>query len=77
MFINIPRPIAIYTMKQLSNVDYNVATKVSEQVSEVVTWSYNHNIPIFAKYAVNGLDKLDSFGSFLISIVVWIVNHTN
>ena len=75
--INVPRPIAIYAMNQLSNADYNVATKISEGVAEVVKWSYIHDVPIIAKYSINLLDNLDKFGSGLISIVVWIINHTS
>tara|TARA_Y100000389_G_scaffold203657_1_gene252898 strand:- start:4125 stop:4367 length:243 start_codon:yes stop_codon:yes gene_type:complete len=74
--ITIPRPIAIYAMNQLSNADYNVATRISEGVAEVVKWSYDQDIPIIAKYSIGVLDNLDKFGSSLISIVVWIINHT-
>lgn len=72
----IPRPVTIFAMQKLSEVDYNVATKVSETVAETVTWAYNHNMPIIAQFAIDGLQKLDNFGSLLISIVVWIVSHT-
>ena len=74
--INIPRPITILAMKQLANVDYNVATRVSESVAETVQWAYIHDVPFVAKYAVEGLQMLDNFGSFLISLVIWIVYHT-
>ena len=74
--INIPRPITILAMKQLANVDYNVATRVSESVAETVQWAYQNDVPFVAKYAVEGLQMLDNFGSFLISIVIWIVYHT-
>ena len=43
--INIPRPIAVIAAHQLANVDYNVATRVSEDVSNVIEWSYNHDLP--------------------------------
>ena len=76
MFINIPRPITIFAMQQLSNVDYNIATKVSEDVATTVTWSYNHNLPILADFSINLLQTFDNFGSLLISIVVWIVHNT-
>jgi hypothetical protein len=36
--INIPRPIAVAAAYQLANVDYNVATRVSEYVSNVIEW---------------------------------------
>ena len=74
--INIPRPIAVVAAHQLANVDYNVATRVSEDVSNVIEWSYNHNLPILANYAMHSLQYLDQFGSFLISIVAWIIYNT-
>tara|TARA_B100001093_G_scaffold181166_1_gene173947 strand:+ start:1481 stop:1720 length:240 start_codon:yes stop_codon:yes gene_type:complete len=74
--VSIPRPLTILAMKQLANVDYNVATRVSESVAETVQWAYIHDIPFVAKYAIDGLQMLDNFGSFLISLVVWIVSNT-
>ena len=74
--VSIPRPLTILAMKQLANVDYNVATRVSESVAETVQWAYIHDIPFVAKYAIDGLQILDNFGSFLISLVVWIVSNT-
>ena len=75
--INIPRPITIQAMNLLANVDYNVATRVSEKVAEIVKWGYLHDLPLVSQYAIDGLQLLDNFGSLLISIVVWIVYHTN
>ena len=37
--VNIPRPITI-SMNKLAEVDYNVATRVSEVVAETVKWGY-------------------------------------
>lgn len=76
ILIHIPRPITIFAMNQLANVDYNVATKVSDIVAETVKWGYQHDLPIVSKYAIDGLQMLDNFGSTLISIVVWIVYNT-
>jgi len=75
--VNIPRPFTIEAMNKLAEVDYNVATKVSESVAETVKWAYVHDQPWIAHYAVEGLQMLDSFGSILIAIVVYIVNHTS
>tara|TARA_B100001093_G_scaffold509583_1_gene573884 strand:- start:285 stop:521 length:237 start_codon:yes stop_codon:yes gene_type:complete len=72
----IPRPLTIFAMNKLSEVDYNVATRVSETVAETVKWSYIHDQPWIAQYAIDGLQMLDTFGSFLITIVVWIVHNT-
>ena len=74
--VNIPRPLTIIAMNKLAEVDYNVATRVSEYVAETVKWSYIHDQPWIAQYAIEGLQTLDNFGSLLISIVVWIVHHT-
>ena len=74
--IAFPRSVAILAVQKLAEVDYNVATRVSESVAETVQWAYIHNVPWVAKYAVDGLQMLDNFGSFLISIVIWIVYHT-
>ena len=63
-------------MNNLAQVDYNVATRVSDYVAEIVKWSYIHDQPWIAQYAIEGLQTLDTFGSLLISIVVWIVHHT-
>ena len=75
-FLNIPRPVTIIAMNKLAEVDYNVATRVSESVAETVKWAYIHDQPWIAQYAIDGLQTLDSFGSLLIMIVVWIVHHT-
>lgn len=74
--INIPRPITIAAMNKLAEVDYNIATKVSEDIALTVKWAYTNNYPLIAKEAIQLLQVLDNFGSLLISIVVWIVNHT-
>ena len=74
--VNIPRPITILAMNKLAEVDYNVATRVSEVVAETVKWGYVNEEPWICNYAVEGLQILDNLGSMLISIVVWIVMHT-
>ena len=74
--ISIPRPITIMAMNQLAQIDYDVATKVSHDVAAIVTWSYQHDYPAIAKLAIEGLQFFDNFGSLLICLVVWIVNHT-
>ena len=74
--INIPRPVTLCAMNKLAEVDYNVATKVSESVAETVKWAYIHDQPWIAQYAIEGLQMLDNLGSMLIAIVVYIVHHT-
>ena len=75
--INIPRPVAVFAAHQLAKVDYNVATRISDDVSTIIEWSYNHDFPWLANYAMHTLQSLDSFGSFLIAIVAWIIYHTH
>lgn len=75
-YIIIPRPVTIFAMNKLAQVDYNVATRVSEDVSNVIEWSYNHDLPWLANYAMHSLQYLDQFGSFLIAIVAWIIYNT-
>lgn len=74
--VNIPRPLTIIAMNKLAEVDYNVATRVSEAVAETVKWAYIHDQPWIAQYAVEGLQMLDGLGSILIAFVVYIVHHT-
>jgi len=80
MFINnfnIPRPIAIYSVQKLAEVDYTVANRVSDDVANIVTWSYNHDFSWLANLAIETLQNFDNFGSILISFVVWIIHNTN
>ena len=74
--INIPRPLTIIAMNKLAEVDYNVATKVSEGVAETVKWAYINDQPWIAQGSIEILQMLDNIGSMLIAIVVWIVHHT-
>ena len=74
--INIPRPLTILAMNKLAEVDYNVATKVSEGVAETVKWAYIHDQTWLAQGSIEILQMLDNFGSMLITLVVWIVHHT-
>lgn len=76
-FITIPRPLAIVAAHQLAKIDYNVATKISDDVSNVIEWSYNHDLPWLAISSMHLLQNLDSFGSYIIAIVAWIIYHTN
>lgn len=77
MFLfNIPRPLAIYSVNKLAEVDYNVANRLSENVASIVTWSYNHDNIWLANFAIDALQNLDNFGSMLISIVAWIIHNT-
>jgi hypothetical protein len=72
----IPRMLTIIAMNKLAQVDYNVATRVSDLTANTVKWAYIHDQAWIANYAIDGLQKLDNFGSLLISLVVWIVHNT-
>tara|TARA_Y100001970_G_scaffold113452_1_gene141469 strand:- start:7314 stop:7553 length:240 start_codon:yes stop_codon:yes gene_type:complete len=74
--INIPRPITIFAIDKLAEMDYNVATRMSEGVAEIIKWGYIHEQPWICNYAIEGLQKLDYLGSLFIGIVAWIVMHT-
>ena len=76
LHLQFSRPIAIFAVKKLALIDYDVATRVSHAVAEVSTWGYEHNLPIIAKYSVQGLQQLDYIGSLLIGIVAWIIQNT-
>lgn len=77
LLTNIPRPVAIFAVNKLAEVDYNIATKVSETVSELVNYSYSHDQIWISHFAINFLQTLDNLGSLLISFVVWIVCNTH
>lgn len=72
----IPHSVSIQAVRFLSEVDYNVANRVTEQVAGIVTWAYLHNQDGVARWAVHALQHLDQAGSLLISLVVWIIDHS-
>ena len=72
----VPRAVAKAAVAQLAQVDYDVATRVSHDVSTVASWAYDHDAPWLATYAVDALRALDEFGSVLIALVAWLVHHT-
>ena len=74
--IAIARPFAQFAVAQLAYVDYSIANKVTDGVSEVVKYAYAHDVPWLATSAVELLKTFDDLGSLFISIVIWIVHHT-
>ncbi len=74
--IEFTRNFAIYSVQNLAQVDYTVANRVSEDVAEVVRWSYDHDYVWLANLAIDILQTLDNFGSILISLVVIIIHNT-
>lgn len=65
---------ALLGLNTLSEVDYSVATKVSDNVATVSNWAYEHNQYWLIEKSVETLEQLDNFGSFLIGIVAWLVH---
>ena len=44
---------------KLAEVDYTVANRVSDDVANIVSWSYNHDFPWLAKLAIETLQNFD------------------
>ena len=76
MLLPIPRQVAKFAVSQLAYVDYSIANRVTEVVSDVVDFAYDKDIPWLAKYSTELLQVFDDFGSILIAFVIWIVHHT-
>lgn len=76
MLIPIARPVAKLAVSQLAYVDYSVANRVTETVADIVHFAYDHDAPWIATSAVELLKMFDDLGSMLISLVIWIVQHT-
>ena len=76
LIVFVPRAVTQFAVSQLAYVDYSVANRVTEGVSEVVSWSYAHDAPWLASAAVQSLKYFDDLGSFLITIVVWLTQKT-
>ena len=72
----LPREVGVLAAEQLSNIDYSVATRVSEEVATIVKWSYDNDMWWISPIAVQALEYFDNLGSILINIVVWIILHT-
>ena len=72
----VARSISGFAMDRLAEVDYTIANRVSEDVAHTVHWAYKNNLPAVAVYAVRTLQAFDDVGSFLISLVVWLVSQT-
>ena len=73
---SIPKQVGVFAAQQLSNIDYSFATHVSEDVAKVIKWSYENDMWWISPIAIQVLESFDNLGSFFISIVVFIINHT-
>lgn len=72
----IPRALTVFATEQLANVDYNIANRVTDDVSIIVRWAYAHDAPWLATTAIETLFTFDNIGSMLIALVVWMAQHT-
>ena len=70
------RGLSQAAVSQLAYVDYSIANKVTEDVSVVVQWAYQHDAPWLASSAVQWLQTFDGIGASLIAFVVWLVSVT-
>ena len=70
------RSLTTFATQQLATVDYTVANRVTDDVSHVVEWAYQHDAPWVASSAIHLLQQFDGIGSVLIAIVVWLSDHT-
>jgi len=70
------RPLTLFATHQLATVDYTIANRVTEDVEHVVEWAYLHNFPEVAASAIHLLQTFDGIGGFLITLVVWLADHT-
>ena len=72
----IPKQVGVIAAQQLSNVDYSVATRVSEDMATLIKWSYDNDMWWISPIAIQTLKYFDDIGSLLINMVVWIIMHT-
>lgn len=73
----IPLKVAKYAVEQLAKADYNIATKISEDVALFVPWALSHDLGVFADLAMTSLKTFDELGSIWILIACWLVNHAH
>ena len=67
--------VAIWGIHALAKVDYSVATKISNDVAIVSTWAFNNKQYWLIEASVHTLQTLDTLGSLLITLVVWLVQN--
>lgn len=70
------RPVTTLVAQQLATVDYTVANRVTHDVSNIVSWSYAHDLPWMASLAIHTLQTFDGLGGMLIAVALWLVDHT-
>lgn len=73
MILHLPPVLAVQATRLLAQADFTVANRVSEDVATLVQWSFAHDQPWLAVWSIGALQRLDEFGSVLITLVAWIV----
>ena len=63
----VPLRVAYFAVRQLSNADYTIATKISEDVATFVPWALDHGYYHAADQAILLLQAFDSLGGIWIS----------
>ena len=80
MFLTLPRvpPVVVsWAVDRLATVDYTVANRVTEDVSDAVHFVYDHNLPhALGPLLLQSLRMFDDIGSVLIVFVVWLSQHS-
>ena len=76
MFVTLPPKVTVFAVQQLATVDYTVANRVTDDVAKAVVWACENSQPWLPPLAISSLQFFDNIGSVLISIVVWMVMHT-
>ena len=71
----VPPKVAIAAAHALARADYTIANRVSEDVAHVVEWALTHHQAWLAHDAMRLLQTLDTAGSALIALVVYVVLH--
>ena len=76
LILHVPKVVSTFAVQRLSDVDYSVATRVSEDVAKIVQWANVHDQWWLAIWSMDVLQFWDNLGSLLISIVVWLVHNS-
>ena len=75
--IRVPHSVVSWAVDRLATVDYTVANRVTEDVSQAVHFIYDHNLPPqIVPLLLHTLRTFDDIGSILIVIVVWLSEHS-
>ena len=75
--LRVPAPVVSWAVDRLATVDYTVANRVTEDVAHAVHFVYDHHLPPqWVPVLVHALQTFDDIGSMLITLVVWLAQHS-